>query len=88
MEVRKVRAISDNGDEDDDNEGFHSLKVKELKLLYQSYEFPISGTKPFLINRILRQMNVLQATVEEEANVDSGSEDVLDDGVDFDALNE
>ena len=88
MEVRKVRVISDNGDEDDDNEGFHSLKVKELKLLYQSYEFPISGTKPVLIDRILRQMNALQATVETEANVGSGSDDVLEDGADFDALNE
>ena len=64
------------------------MKAKELKLARRSHDLPVSETKPVLIDRILRQMNALQATVETEANVGSGSDDVLDDGADFDALNE
>ena len=88
IEVRKVKVISDNGDKCDDDEGSHSLKSKESKLVCRSHDLPVIGTKPVLINCVLRQMSVLQAAVEAEANVDSGSDDVLDGGDDFDALNE
>ena len=83
-----MKAISDNDKEDDDDEGLHSLEAKELTLVCQSYSLPISRTKPVWIDDVLQQMSALQVVVEEEANVDVGSNDVIDNGVSFDALHE
>ena len=86
--MRKPKVISaNNDDDDDDDERSHSLKSKKLKMIFQSYDSPVNGTKTVLFDRVLRQIMAFQEAVEVEANADSRSNDVLDYCGDFDVMN-
>ena len=69
IEVRTSQEINHN--EDDDDVGMNNLIVKELKQVCLSHDLPVSGTKNVFIDRIFRQMNTSQDSMEMEDNIET-----------------